>query len=224
VPDIWRATRTSTAADFGTPAVMTDVSSPSIEHAPSVTDDELVMAFASTRDGDYDIYLATRAAKAADFSTPFDATELNSPSIEDSPELSGDGLRIVFHSNLGPNGDLYAASRADRTSAFGNLAPITELNTGDIEDAPALSSDELELFFVSDRPGGRGLLDIWRATRPSRGEPFSVIENVTELNSAGDEHAPSLSGDGTQLYYSYNAMTDGSGEPSQVWVATRTCQ
>ncbi len=223
-PDIWRASRASPAADFDTPVPMNEVSSSSVDNSPSVTDDELVMAFASTRQGGYDLYLATRTNKTDPFSMPIRSTGLSSPSVDDAPDLSGDGLRIVFNSNRGPNGDLYMANRTDRTSDFDNVTPIDELNTGDVEDSPALSKDELELFFVSDRPGGLGLMDIWRATRSTRNDPFSVIENVTAVNSAGDDFGPSLSSDGTQLYFSYNAMTDGAGAPSQVWVATRTCQ
>jgi Tol biopolymer transport system component len=223
-PDIWRATRSSTDQSFSAPAAMLDLSSPAIDHAPSLSDDELVIAFESERDGVPELYVATRANKTDSFTTFVRQVDIGSPSIEDSPEISGDGLRLVFHSNRGASNDLYAASRIDRSSQFGNLAPITELNTSDLEYSPTLSSDELEMFFSSDRPGGLGQLDIWRATRSARDAPFTVIENVPVLSSAGDDFGPALSGDDTQIYYSYDSPISGGGATTQIWVATRTCQ
>ncbi len=45
---------------------------------------------------------------------------------------------------------------------------ITDLSTTFAEDDPALTGDELEIYFDSDRPGGTGGDDIWRATRTTR--------------------------------------------------------
>jgi Tol biopolymer transport system component len=223
--DIWRATRASSLDDFTAPEVIPEVASSETERAPSVTRDELVMAFMSDRsEPDGDIYLASRATKASAFGAPVVVPELSSTEIDDAPELSGDGLRIVFHSNRFNGMNLFAASRPDRSSPFTDVHAIDELNTDDEESAPALSPDELEIFFISDRPGGSGQHDLWSATRPSIDVPFGVPVNLTILNSPGDEYGPSISGDGTHLYYSYNAPIGGGGSTAQVWVATRTCQ
>lgn len=67
---------------------------------------------------------------------------------------------------------------------------------------PALSPDNKKLYFVSDRPGGKGGLDIWVANI-TRGV-FSNPENVQEINTAKDEMFPFVATNG-DLYYS----TDG---------------
>ncbi len=67
---------------------------------------------------------------------------------------------------------------------------------------PAISSDELTLYFSSDRPGGEGDYDLWKATRGSIDEPFGNVTNLGKLiNTEGKEEFPTLRTD-TRLYYS----------------------
>jgi hypothetical protein len=46
-----------------------------------------------------------------------------------------------------------------------------------------MTADELEAFFISDRPGGQGQRDIWTATRTCVDEDFTVVRNVAEINT-----------------------------------------
>jgi len=64
--------------------------------------------------------------------------------------------------------------------------PIAELTTSFHEDDPALPGDELEIYFDSDRPGGLGGDDIWRATRPTQTSPWDPPQPVAELNTTGN--------------------------------------
>ncbi|MCR5714106.1 MAG: OmpA family protein [Bacteroidales bacterium] len=67
---------------------------------------------------------------------------------------------------------------------------------------PAISSDALTLYFVSDMPGGMGGKDIWRTVRSDAGEAWSAPVNLGEtINTAGDEMFPYVRDDGT-LYFS----------------------
>ncbi|MDR0971637.1 MAG: OmpA family protein [Bacteroidales bacterium] len=71
---------------------------------------------------------------------------------------------------------------------------------------PAISSDELTLYFSSDRPGGMGDYDIWKATRQSINEPFGNITNLgKQINTEGKEQFPTLRSD-TRLYYSSDGL------------------
>lgn len=101
------------------------------------------------------------------------------------------------------------------------MAPVNvaELNTEWVERDPALTADGLEVFFQSDRPGGAGLGDIWRATRPNASSSFGAPVNVAELNTPGGEGGPHLSPDGLVLYFHRNwgDHTDGA----DIFVATR---
>ncbi|HOS72940.1 MAG TPA: OmpA family protein [Bacteroidales bacterium] len=67
---------------------------------------------------------------------------------------------------------------------------------------PALSSDGLTLYFVSDMPGGFGGKDIWKVTRTGEGQSWSDPVNLgPDINTAGDELFPYLR-DETTLYFS----------------------
>lgn len=65
------------------------------------------------------------------------------------------------------------------------------------------SADGLELFFVSDRPGGSGAEDLWVSTRTTRTEPWREPVNLGPLvNTPYTDSAPCLSADGLELYFS----------------------
>lgn len=84
---------------------------------------------------------------------------------------------------------------------------------------PTISSDGLELYFMSSRDGGQ--FDIYVSTRASTdddwGDPVNLGPNV---NSAGDEYFPRLSPNGLELYFDSNrAGGQGSWD---AWVSRRT--
>ena len=70
---------------------------------------------------------------------------------------------------------------------------------------PAISPDELTLYFVSDMPGGQGGKDIWMVTRNNlSSENWSRPENLgPAINTPGDEMFPWVHPDGT-LYFASN--------------------
>lgn len=86
--------------------------------------------------------------------------------------------------------------------------PITvEIKTIDSLDVighPTLSSDELKLFFASERKNGMGGKDIWISERENTSEKFGRPRNLGSLiNTEGDELYPYLRNDST-LYFSSN--------------------
>lgn len=70
---------------------------------------------------------------------------------------------------------------------------------------PTLSEDRLTMYFASDRPGGHGDYDIWKATRAGVKETkWAEITNLGKIvNSKGKEQFPILRND-TTLYFSSN--------------------
>jgi Tol biopolymer transport system component len=67
----------------------------------------------------------------------------------------------------------------------------SELNTAFNEAYPILSPDGLSLYFVSDRPGGSGALDIWVANRASTEHPWGAPENLgLPVNSSFNDWSP----------------------------------
>ncbi|MDR1847182.1 MAG: OmpA family protein [Bacteroidales bacterium] len=76
---------------------------------------------------------------------------------------------------------------------------------------PAVSSDELTLYFSSDRPGGEGDYDLWKATRKSLDEPFGNVINLgKQINTEGKEQFPILRTD-TRMYFSSDGLAGLGG-------------
>jgi hypothetical protein len=112
----------------------------------------------------------TASPPYSDWSVPLNlGAVVNSPFNDAGPALSKDGLSLYFGSDR-PGGlggfDLWLSQRAGSDTAWGppiNLGAV--VNTGDVENVPALSRDEHWLFFNSSRPGGFGGNDIWASYR-----------------------------------------------------------
>lgn len=85
-------------------------------------------------------------------------------------------------------------------SAAVNLGPV--VNSGFNDQHPAISKDGLRLYFVSNRPGGFGGLDIWLSRRASLEDPWEAPINLgPSINSSSNDFAPSLSTDGHLLFF-----------------------
>src|SRR6266550_3993082 len=67
----------------------------------------------------------------------------------------------------------------------------SELNTASNEGYPIQSPDGLNLYIVSDRPGGFGALDIFVARRATTDDPWGDPENLgLPVNSSVNDHSP----------------------------------
>jgi outer membrane protein OmpA-like peptidoglycan-associated protein len=79
------------------------------------------------------------------------------------------------------------------------------VNTGIWESQPALSADGEYLYFVSRRVGGKGKMDIWKARKTGISEDgfpqFDEVANVSELNTAGNDHSPFLHAGGKTIFF-----------------------
>lgn len=76
---------------------------------------------------------------------------------------------------------------------FGAPAPIPGASAMAAADtSPYLSADGLTLYFASDRAGGMGGLDLWKATRAvaDPATPFAGAANLGGINSPGDDLDP----------------------------------
>ncbi len=76
---------------------------------------------------------------------------------------------------------------------------------------PAISPDELTLYFTSDMEGGQGGKDIWKVNRAKKGDEWGTPENMgPQINTPGDEEFPYVHADGT-LYFSSNGQVGMGG-------------
>ena len=160
------------------------------------------------------------------FMEPRAIAELSSAeTTDDDPSLSGDRLLLFFNSRreggLGRE-DIWYAQRDRADGAWQTAIAVPELNSDARETGIALSADGLALWWSSDREGGQGGLDVYRATRGSRADSWSAPEPVPVLNTPGDDLVSALSSDGRTLllarrddedddYDLYRALRDDQG-------------
>jgi hypothetical protein len=91
-------------------------------------------------------------------------------------------------------------------------ANSTELNTPALDGCPIQSPDGLSLYMASNRPGGRGGLDIWVARRPNRNAPWDAPQNLGEpVNSAADDFCPTPIRNGGLFFVSREALPGACG-------------
>jgi hypothetical protein len=104
-----------------------------------------------------------------------------------------------------------AWSTAQKIDEIGGNSP--ELNTPALEGCPIQSPDGLSLYMASNRPGGRGGLDIWVATRTSTTAPFGAPQNLGEpVNSAADDFCPTPVGKAGLFFVSREALPGACGQ------------
>jgi hypothetical protein len=85
-------------------------------------------------------------------------------------------------------------------SGWSRPKKLDELNTTSVETDPAITADGLDIVFASDRPGGMGSTDLYRAHRTKRNLPFDPPVLIAELNTTGSDQAAELSADGLTIY------------------------
>ena len=92
------------------------------------------------------------------------------------------------------------AQRYSAWSAPQNLGP--NINTTAGESLPSILSDNLSLFFASDRAGGAGRDDLYVSTRASVNSPWGTPVNLgPNINSSGQETAATITSDGLSLFF-----------------------
>lgn len=100
---------------------------------------------------------------------------------------------------------------ADRSGATWTKPVVIYADTIGNAGHPAVSSNGLFMIFSSNRPGGNGGKDLWKATRTSERKPFAEPVNLGSLiNTPGDEMFPTLVGDSV-LYFASNGLPGFGG-------------
>jgi len=242
--DIWVSTRNA-AGGWDEPVnVGAPVNSSADDFCPTMTRDGHLFYFVSRRAGGCglgDIYV-TRLRDGHGFdepellpcddTAPYDA--VNSPFDEFSPfpvEERGTGPALYFSSfrpggyaseaaGASPDSDIYWS--ISHGGVFGAVALVDGVNSTADDGQPNVGRDGLELFFYSTRvdASAQGSADLYASTRSTPFGPWGTPVNLgAPVNSAGGESRPSLSWDGTTLYF---GSTKAGGEgASDIYVTTR---
>lgn len=191
--------------------------------------------FASSRDASSNIYSwnkepfldlyqtsISRGGKTLSFDSPvkIKAQKVNTEYHEASVAITKDGKTMYFtRDNLTRRNrldytkdgtthlELYKATLDEETNQWKDLEQLPFNDNIFSTGHPALSPDEKQLYFASDREGGFGESDIYVVDILEDGtysEPRNLGENI---NTVGRELFPSISSDGT-LYYSSDGLVN----------------
>lgn len=222
--DIWYSERGENGA-WGDPVNFTAINTASDELCPSAHRNGKTFLFVSNRLGhcgstaNDDLYM-TRLHATRGWSMPRNlGCTVNSAAGEASPYLLETEL---YFSSTRPGGaggsDIYVSAFDGDSFGPATLAP--GLNTASNDNRPNLRRDGLEIFFDSNRSGSAGI-DLWTATRASTSDPwFQPVNMGLGVNSPANDLRPSLSWDGTTLYFGSTRV----GSQQDIYVTTRTKQ
>jgi Tol biopolymer transport system component len=199
-PDVASAPPCNLSAPWGTPVPITELNSPQDDFSPWLSNDERTVYFSSTRDGPERIYVATRASVTAAWGAPALLPGIASGSATDGgPTLTDDGLTMYFQSSRASTSaanewDIFRATRATTSAAFGNVTLLTTLSS---------STLEINCFVL---PGGDGLY--FASSRNSSWDIFytPIVNGVpgpvsVVIGTAADERSPLLTRDGLTMYF-----------------------
>ena len=235
--DIWVSTRESVDDPWGAPVNAGEpINSSANDFCPTIGRDAHTFYFVSNRAGGCggdDIYVSRLRPDGWDAPENLGCaanSDVNEASPMPLPER-GAGPVLYFSSNRAGGFSAEAPGAASGDSdvyvteshggAFGPAELVPGVNSAAEDGQPNVRRDGLELFFFSTRPGTLGMADIYAATRASTSDAWSAPVNLgPNVNSAtGAETRPSLSWDGTTLYFG-STRPGGEGSTDH-YVTTR---
>jgi hypothetical protein len=214
--NLYRATRGSAGAVWGSPSLLSALNSSADETTPFLTRDGLGIIFSSTRShaqakGNYDLYISTRASPGGAWSTPAPLVALNSNQRDLVGSMSADARTIVLSSNRsgGAGGeDIYIATRASATAGWGSPITLAGVNSSSLESVPWIDDSLTVIVFESNRGGGSGGRDLWVAERANASGPFGAPTPLAGVNTSANESDPWLSQDLKTIIF----MSDRQGQ------------
>jgi Tol biopolymer transport system component len=182
--------------------------------------------------GGYDLWVSRRSLMDEDWGAPENlGPAVNSPQADGEASVSADGLTLYFSSQR-PHAysdyyDIYMTTRTTRDAPWGpavNLYPKLK-STGGANASPWISTDGLELYFASYRPGGYGNYDFYVAKRATVNDPWDDPVNLgPTVNTPYCEAHLSLSPDGLLLVFcddTNNTLRPGGYGGGDMWMTRR---
>ena len=208
------------------------------EAFPTIAEEGLVLYFARRTPGivdgerivTWDLWVAERETLDSPWRTPRRLPDhINTAEgTEHSVSVSPDGHWLYFSSTaLGSRGslDIFRSYREDITDplAWGepqNLGGAVNTSAAEVCVIyhPEERTNAANLYFVSNREGGMGHLDVWRIEYEPSSDTYSEAEPVTAVNSpAFDGHLDPLAG------YVWSSR-DGAMGREDIWHAPRDAE
>ena len=192
-----------------------ELNSPFADYAPVINADGSEMYFTSRRPVTKKEKKNATASSENIYYTTFDAnnkkwitssilpTPINDPKRFNSViAISNDGQRmLLYRDDKYGNGDIFESVLNGKTWSNPEKLPAP-INSEYMESSASISPDGRTIFFVSNRPGGQGGLDIWSCTKNQQGQWGNAKNLGSSVNSTENEEGVSIHPDGKTLYFS----------------------
>lgn len=207
--------------------VTVGINSAEDEYLPVISADESVMIFNYTGskskggkqniyslpdpNGFYnpDIYMAQKQNNKFENATPLENINTNAADVVVSVSQDAQTL-FTYRDVTDGHGDIYVSY----LSANDYSQPVKlkgKVNTYSWEGHCSLSPDGRTLYFSSERSGGFGGKDIYKAKLMPDSTWGSIVNLGDSVNSAFDEDAPFIHADGTTLFFSSKNLKSTGG-------------
>ena len=196
-------------APFTKISALAELNGSANEEHPRLTADERTIVF-QREPGVYVVFRATRPDRFSAFGTPASIGELEAWGEAADPTLDGAGLRIVIASaKTGGQGsyDLWIALRPTVGDPFGLPTVLSTLSSPSMDHLPNFAGGGAVLYFGSDRAGGVGDEDIYRAASLG-GASFGAPVLVAGLSTPFFETAPVVSDDERLAFVEHDVSDD----------------
>lgn len=208
--DLWMATRSDTGTMFGDASAIPGANTAALERGPTITADGLALYALVGASPNYDIGVATRSSLQDSFGSLSALTQPNGAMNDADPYVLPSGAALYFASDRSGNDELYRSPKSAAGFSAPSLVTGVDVMTSSNEANPVVSPDELVLYFGSDRAGGSGNYDIYRASRTSTADGFGAAVNLSSLNTGGLEVPTWVSADDCEIYLTRLVANPGS--------------
>jgi outer membrane protein OmpA-like peptidoglycan-associated protein len=191
------------------------------DYAPVLNEAESELVFTSKRQEDNlnvdvsddnkyfeDIFYSKKTGNSWSKATNI-GSKVNTPSHDSNLAMSSDGNTLFIYNDEN-GGDIYFCEKEN--GEWGEPTPLSGIiNSSYEENSITISSDEKTIYFSSNRPGGFGALDIYKASKDSKGA-WSAVKNLgPKINTEFDDSSPFIDYDLKTLYFSSKGRTGMGG-------------
>jgi len=132
-------------------------------------------------------------------------SNVNTQDNEGAQSLSTNGKYLFFTACNRPKGyggcDIYLTRKDSKGNWSKPMNMGSTINSKYWESQPSISPDSKTLYFTSNRPGGKGKLDIWKSTIGKEGKFGNPVNLGDSVNTPYNEISPFIHPDNTTLYY-----------------------
>lgn len=166
---------------------------------PVVSGDGNTLAFTTIGSDGYDIYVSRK--KAGKWEKPKKITDDLGTNYLKTTSLSFDGNWMYLVDDFDPVANIYDTFFEDgywvRTKKL--KKPVTSKFS---ETHASISPNGNDLYFSSNRPGGKGGFDIYKSTQDEKGRWSDPINLGARVNTDLNEQNPFITPDGKYLFFS----------------------